>query len=72
MLTRRRLLKSAGASGLVLGASGLASPLIAQGTTVKIGYVSPQTGPLAGSPRRMRSPSRCSPAWPPSRGWTCR
>jgi len=48
MLTRRRLLKSAGASGLVLGASGLASPLIAQGTTVKIGYVSPQTGPLAG------------------------
>ena len=48
MLTRRRLLKTAGSAGFLLGASGLATPLLAQGTTIKIGYVSPQTGPLAG------------------------
>lgn len=48
MLTRRKVLKSAGASGLILGASGLATPMLGQGTTIRIGYVSPQTGPLAG------------------------
>ena len=48
MITRRRLLKTAAASGLVTGASGLAMPAIAQGRAVRIGYVSPQTGPLAG------------------------
>lgn len=48
MLTRRKLLKTAGSTGLILGASGLAAPALAQGTTVRIGYVSPQTGPLAG------------------------
>lgn len=37
MLTRRRRLKSARASGLVLGASGLGAPLIAQGTMIRIG-----------------------------------
>ncbi|MBQ2263132.1 MAG: ABC transporter substrate-binding protein [Loktanella sp.] len=44
MFTRRRLLKT----GLALSASGLAMPAIAQGRNVRIGYVSPQTGPLAG------------------------
>lgn len=44
MFTRRRLLKT----GLALSASGLAMPAIAQGRGVRIGYVSPQTGPLAG------------------------
>jgi len=48
MLTRRRLLKTAGSTGLLLGASHLAAPAIAQGSTIRIGYVSPQTGPLAG------------------------
>ncbi len=48
IITRRRLLKSATATGFVVGAGGLAMPALAQGKTVKIGYVSPQTGPLAG------------------------
>lgn len=48
MITRRRLIQSTAASGLVLGASGLAMPALAQNRAIKIGYVSPQTGPLAG------------------------
>ena len=48
MISRRRLLKTAAATGLMTGASGLAAPALAQGRGVKIGYVSPQTGPLAG------------------------
>jgi branched-chain amino acid transport system substrate-binding protein len=46
MITRRRLLKTAAATGLV-AAAPFPMPAIAQGTRVKIGYVSPQTGPLA-------------------------
>lgn len=48
MITRRRLLKTAAATGLVTSAGGLAMPALAQGAKIKIGYVSPQTGPLAG------------------------
>ena len=48
MLTRRRLLRNAAATGLVTGVGGLAAPAIAQNAAVRIGYVSPQTGPLAG------------------------
>jgi branched-chain amino acid transport system substrate-binding protein len=48
MLTRRKLLQSAGATGLVAMTGGLASPAIAQGAKIKLGYVSPQSGPLAG------------------------
>lgn len=48
MFTRRTFLKSTAASGLVLAAPGLAAPAIAQGAKIKLGYVSPQTGPLAG------------------------
>lgn len=48
MITRRKLIKTAAATGLVTSASGLAMPAIAQNRAVKIGYVSPQTGPLAG------------------------
>ena len=48
IITRRRLLKSAAASGFAVSASGLAMPALAQGAAVKIGYVSPQSGPLAG------------------------
>ena len=47
MLTRRTLLKSTAATGLTLGASALAAPSIAQGARIRLGYVSPQSGPLA-------------------------
>jgi len=41
------LLKSAAATGALAATSGLAMPAIAQGAPIKLGYVSPQTGPLA-------------------------
>ena len=47
MLTRRRLLKTGTAGGLTLAAGGLAAPALAQGSRIRIGYVSPQSGPLA-------------------------
>ncbi|MBB3610532.1 ABC transporter substrate-binding protein [Rhizobium sp. BK602] len=47
MITRRDLLKSAAATGAVAATSGLTMPAIAQGAPIKLGYVSPQTGPLA-------------------------
>lgn len=47
MITRRKLLKSTAATGLTLAASGLAAPSIAQGAKIRLGYVSPQSGPLA-------------------------
>ena len=47
MLTRRKLIKTSGATGLALAASGLAAPSIAQGAKIKVGYVTPQSGPLA-------------------------
>lgn len=48
MLTRRKFLHTTAASGLTVAASGLAMPSLAQGAKIKLGYVSPQTGPLAG------------------------
>ncbi|TNC46080.1 ABC transporter substrate-binding protein [Rubellimicrobium rubrum] len=47
MFTRRRLLKASAAGGLSLMAGGLAAPAIAQGQRIRIGYVSPQSGPLS-------------------------
>jgi branched-chain amino acid transport system substrate-binding protein len=47
MITRRELLKSAAATGALAATSGLAMPAIAQGAPIKLGYVSPQSGPLA-------------------------
>lgn len=47
MFTRRDLLKSAAATGAMAATSGLAMPAIAQGAAIKLGYVSPQSGPLA-------------------------
>jgi branched-chain amino acid transport system substrate-binding protein len=47
MLTRRKFIKSTGATGLWLATPGLAAPAIAQGAKIRIGYVSPQSGPLA-------------------------
>lgn len=48
MITRRKLLKSGAATGLALATPGLFAPAIAQGAKIRIGYVSPQSGPLAG------------------------
>lgn len=48
MINRRKLLKTGAAAGFAVSAGGLAMPALAQGTRVKIGYVSPQSGPLAG------------------------
>lgn len=48
MITRRKFLQTTAAGGAVLATSGLAAPAIAQSAAVKLGYVSPQTGPLAG------------------------
>jgi branched-chain amino acid transport system substrate-binding protein len=45
-VTRRQVLKAAGATAAVAGFSPFA-PAIAAGKVFKIGYVSPQTGPLA-------------------------
>lgn len=47
MFTRRKFIKSAAASGLAVCASGLALPAYAQNKPIKIGFVTPQTGPLA-------------------------
>ena len=46
-LSRRTLLKHAAAGGLLAGVSGFPIPAIAQKTAIKLGYVSPRTGPLA-------------------------
>ncbi|MDP6430359.1 MAG: ABC transporter substrate-binding protein [Rhodospirillales bacterium] len=47
-LSRRRFVKTAGATaGLAAAASHLPMPALAQSRTIRIGYVSPQTGPLA-------------------------
>ena len=48
MITRRTVLKGTAAAGLLAGTSRFAMPALAQGKPVKLGYVSPQTGPLAG------------------------
>ena len=48
MISRRSLLKASAATGFTLATSGLAAPAIAQGAKIRLGYVSPQTGPLAG------------------------
>jgi len=48
MITRRSLLKASAATGLALAGSRLTTPALAQGAKIRLGYVSPQTGPLAG------------------------
>ena len=47
MFTRRNLLKTAAATSALAATSSLAMPAIAKGAAIKLGYVSPQTGPLA-------------------------
>ncbi|CAN7692196.1 ABC transporter substrate-binding protein [Phyllobacterium sp. LjRoot231] len=47
MFTRREFLKTTAATGALAATSGLATPAIAQNAAIKLGYVSPRTGPLA-------------------------
>lgn len=47
MISRRQLLKTTAALGATAAFGGLARPAIAQGAAIKLGYVSPQSGPLA-------------------------
>lgn len=47
MITRRTLMKSTAIAGAAAASGGLAMPAIAQGARIKLGYVSPQSGPLA-------------------------
>ncbi|MDK1478226.1 ABC transporter substrate-binding protein [Sinorhizobium sp. 6-117] len=47
MFTRRDFLKTTAATGAFAVTSGLTMPAIAQSAPIKLGYVSPQTGPLA-------------------------
>ncbi|MGB0747558.1 MAG: ABC transporter substrate-binding protein [Magnetospiraceae bacterium] len=46
-VTRRDFVKGVGAAGVLAATSGLAAPAIAAPKTIKIGFVTPQTGPLA-------------------------
>jgi len=46
-ITKRDFMKGAAATGLLAGASGLPLPALSAGGAIKLGYVSPQTGPLA-------------------------
>jgi branched-chain amino acid transport system substrate-binding protein len=46
-IDRRTLLKSSAATAAVLTTGAVAMPAIAQAKPIKLGYVSPQTGPLA-------------------------
>jgi branched-chain amino acid transport system substrate-binding protein len=46
-IDRRRFIKTSAAAGAALAASSVQAPAIAQGKAIKLGYVSPQTGPLA-------------------------
>ena len=47
MLNRRNFLKGTAAATAVLGTSSFPLPAISQSRALKLGYVSPQTGPLA-------------------------
>ncbi|UVK40844.1 ABC transporter substrate-binding protein [Mesorhizobium sp. AR10] len=47
MITRREFIRNTAATGVLAGTSGLAMPAIAQNAPIKLGYVSPQSGPLA-------------------------
>ncbi|MBB5221883.1 branched-chain amino acid transport system substrate-binding protein [Amaricoccus macauensis] len=47
MLSRRKLLKTTAALGATAAFGGFARPALAQGAAIKLGYVSPQSGPLA-------------------------
>ena len=45
--TRRSVIKGAAASGVAIAATGVFAPAVHAARALKLGYVSPQTGPLA-------------------------
>ena len=45
--TRRSVIKSAAASGAAIAVTGVFAPAVHAARSLKLGYVSPQTGPLA-------------------------
>ncbi|MDR3516608.1 MAG: ABC transporter substrate-binding protein [Azospirillaceae bacterium] len=47
MITRRQFIRNTAATGLLAGTAGLARPAIARNVPIRLGYVSPQSGPLA-------------------------
>ena len=47
MITRRKLLKSSASAGIAISTTGLFSPALAKGAKIKLGYVTPRSGPLA-------------------------
>lgn len=47
MVDRRKLMQIAGTAGVAIATSRLAAPAIAKGAKIRLGYVSPKTGPLA-------------------------
>jgi branched-chain amino acid transport system substrate-binding protein len=47
MINRRNLLKGTAATGLIAATGSFPMPAIAQGAKIRVGYVSPQSGPLA-------------------------
>lgn len=47
LVTRRTVLRTAGAAGALAAISGFPMPAIAKPKTIRIGFVTPQTGPLA-------------------------
>ena len=48
MISRRKLLTTTAATGLTLTATSIFTPALASGAKIKIGYVTPRSGPLAG------------------------
>lgn len=46
-LGRRQFLRRSTASGLILASSGVFAPALAQSKTIKIGFVTPKSGPLS-------------------------
>ena len=46
-MSRRDFIRTSGATGVLLAAGGLPMPAISAPKTIKIGFVTPQTGPLA-------------------------
>jgi TAT (twin-arginine translocation) pathway signal sequence len=57
VFTRRTFIKSSAAAGATLASPLLAPAVHAQAKPIKLGYVSPQTGPSPPSPRRTISSS---------------
>jgi anaerobic selenocysteine-containing dehydrogenase len=55
---RRSFMKASAATGAALAAGSVFAPAVHAAKSIKIGYVSPQTGPRPPSPKRTISSSR--------------